>query len=369
MQRKRRRRGNNPPDLIVFLATLGLLSAGIVMVFSASSVTAYMRHGDALFFLKRQLIWTIIGVGAMIAVMRIDYNNWRKWSIPLLLVTIVLLVLVLVPGVSDEISGARRWIRLGPIGIQPSEIAKLGIIVFLSAFLASKRTSQSLVYLVIPILIFSIIAGLIMMEPDLGTTVALAGVLAIMLFAGGINLKYLMVLGAMGISSLLYLALSEDYRRDRLLSFRDPWSDPGDTGWHIIQSLLALGSGGLFGLGLGQSKQKYLWLPERHTDFIYSVIGEELGFIGCFAIIVLFFLFAWRGYRIAITAPDAFGSLMAAGITSMIVLQALINIAVVSGSMPITGISLPFVSYGGSSLGLSLVSVGILLNISTHSKE
>lgn len=367
MSRVHKRRSNvRPPDLIIFLATLGLLGIGIIMVFSASSVTSFIKYSDSTYFLKRQLAWTVIGVAVMVMVMKVDYRVWRRLAVPILMSAVALLIIVLIPGVADEISGAKRWIRFGLLGIQPSEVAKFAVVLFLSAYFAGRRRRHNILTLVIPIVVLGIVGVLLMEEPDLGTSVVMAGVVFVMLFIEGTPISYLVGLVCAAFPAFLYLALSDEIRRERLLAFMNPWADPLDTGFQIIQSLLALGSGGLFGLGLGKSRQKFFYLPEQHTDFIFAVLGEEMGFMGCLAVLILFFLFAWRGYRVAITAPDTFASLLAAGITSMIFLQMLVNIAVVSGSVPITGISLPFISSGGSSLVITLVGVGVLLNISTH---
>jgi cell division protein FtsW len=327
------------------------------MVFSASSVTSFIKYSDSAYFLKRQLAWTVIGVAVMVVVMNVDYRVWRRFAIPILLSAIALLIIVLVPGVADEISGAKRWIRFGPLGIQPSEVAKFAVVLFLSSYLAARRRRHNILTLVIPMVVLGIVGVLLIKEPDLGTSVVMAGVVFAMLFIGGTPIVYLAGLVCVAFPTFLYLALSDEVRRERLLAFMDPWADPLDTGFQIIQSLLALGSGGFFGLGLGRSRQKFFYLPEQHTDFIFAVLGEEMGFVGCLAVLILFFLFAWRGYRIAITAPDTFSSILAAGITSSILLQMFINVAVVSGSIPITGISLPFISSGGSSLVITLVGL------------
>lgn len=370
MSREQRRRASfRTPDLILFWVTLCLLGIGIIMVFSASSVTSFVKYSDSAYFLKRQLAWTIIAVAVMVVVMNLDYRIWRRFAIPILLVAILLLVVVLIPGVADEIGGAKRWIRFGPLGIQPSEVAKFAVILFLASYLASmKRYVNRITTLIIPITVLGIVGILLMKEPDLGTSIVTAGAVFAMLFIAGTPIVYLAGLVCAALPMFFYLALTDEVRKARLLSFLDPWADPLDTGFQIIQSLLALGSGGVFGLGLGRSRQKFFYLPEQHTDFIFAVLGEEMGFMGCLAVLILFFLFAWRGFRIAITAQDTFGSLLAAGITSLILLQMLVNIAVVSGSIPITGIALPFISSGGSSLVITLVGVGVLLNISTYCK-
>ncbi|MBO8136624.1 MAG: stage V sporulation protein E [Desulfotomaculum sp.] len=356
------------PDFILFLTVLMLLSIGIVMVFSASQYVTIVRYQNAFYFFERQMLWALIGVTAMIFTMNFDYYKLKPWIGPILIVGFLLLVLVLIPGIGKEVNGSRRWIDLGIISFAPAELVKFCLITFV-AFALSKRPGQVREFktgLLPYLILMGIAAGLILMQPDLGTAVTLCGTLMLMFLAAGARMSHLFALGGLGIAAVALAIYFEPYRIKRFLSFLDPAADPLGSGYQIIQSLYALGSGGLFGMGLGQSKQKFLWLPENHTDFIFAIIGEELGFIGASLVILLFILLAWRGFKIAITSPDSFASLLATGITSGIVLQAIINIAVVTGSMPVTGMPLPFISFGGTSLLFTLMGVGILLNISKY---
>jgi len=279
---------------------------------------------------------------------------------------VLLLVLVVIPGIGIVSHGSRRWLGFGPWQFQPSEAAKLALVVFLSWYFSEdRRRARDFLRGIIPFLgLLGLVCGLVMLQPDLGTAVALAGTGFALLFLAGCPLSRLLALGVAAVPVLAALIFSSDYRRQRFLSFLDPWKDPLGSGYHIIQGLYALGSGGLFGVGFTQSRQKFFYLPERHTDFIFAILGEELGFVGALFLLLLFALFAWRGYRVALTAPDAFGALLAAGVTTMIVLQVIVNVGVVTSTLPITGITLPFVSFGGSSLVFSLAGVGLLLNVS-----
>jgi len=337
------------------------------MVFSSSAVVAYARYQDSYYFLKKQLLWGLLGLITMFVTMQLNYRGWRKWSKPFFFCSLILLALVLVPGVGTVINGARRWISVG-IQFQPSEICKLAIVLFMADWLSKKPEKIRLFWkgLFPPLFVLGMVFVLIMGEPDMGTALVICGTVGLMLFAAGAKWSHLGLLVSGAVPLLMYLIKSEPYRAKRLFAFLDPWKDPLDTGFHIIQSLFALGSGGLFGLGLGRSRQKFFYLPENHTDFIFAILGEELGFIGAATVLCLFFLFAWRGYRTAVVAPDMFGSLLAVGLTSLITLQALINIGVVTSSIPVTGITLPFISFGGTSLVFTLAGVGILLNISKH---
>lgn len=356
------------PDFLLFVSVLVLLSIGIVMILSASEYSTLVHYNDSFYYFKRQLIWAVMGLGLMFIAMNYDYWNLRRYAPHLLVAAFVLLLLVLVPGLGREGGGATRWVGVGSLGFQPSELAKLFIIVFTAYGLSRHRDlSRDSIRGVAPyLLILGAAAGIILLQKDLGTVVSLSGTVLIMLFAAGVRLSILGALGAGGVALMAAAIIHEPYRLQRLFAFLDPWSDPLDSGFHIIQSLYALGSGGLFGAGLGQGKQKYLYLPEQHTDFIFAVIGEELGFIGGVLIISLFIMFVWRGLRIALTAPDPFAGLLATGITVGIGLQAFINIGVVTGSLPVTGITLPFISFGGTSLIFTLAGVGILLNISKY---
>mgnify|MGYP001036907657 CR=1 FL=1 len=354
------------PDLLLFAAALLLVSLGLVMVFSASSVMAMAETGDPFHYLKRQLVGVVVGMIGMLVIMQIDYRIYQRFAI--LGVAIAYILLITVLAVGTDISGSRRWINLGIINLQPSELAKLALVNFVAAYAASHPQEMKSFWrgVVPPLLVTAGFFGLIILEPDFGTAVSMAGTAIVMLFACGARFVHLFLLALMAIPLFGAIIWLEPYRMERILSFLDPWADPMNTGWNIIQSLLAIGSGGLFGLGLGSSRQKFFYLPEQHTDFIFAILGEELGFLGSIITLLLFFLLAWRGFRIALRAPDLFGCFMAVGVTSMIILQAVLNIGVVSGILPVTGVTLPFISYGSSSMVVTLASVGVLLNISKH---
>ncbi|MEW6458450.1 MAG: stage V sporulation protein E [Bacillota bacterium] len=356
------------PDFLLFLTVFMMLSTGLVMILSASEYSTLVHYNDSFYYFKRQLLWALIGLTAMFLVMNWDYWNWRRWALPMLAAAFVLLILVVIPGIGMEAYGARRWIGVGPVTFQPSEFIKLCLVVFTAYGLSRKgELVQNFTRGLLPFLVMlGAACGLILLQPDLGTAVTLAGTIFMMFFAAGARLSVLAGLGVVGLAGVGVAIAVAPYRLQRLFAFLDPWQDPQGSGFHIIQSLYALGSGGLFGTGLGQGKQKFLYLPAQHTDFIFAVVGEELGFIGAFLIICLFAVFVWRGLRIAVSAPDAFSSLLATGLTVGISLQAIINIGVVTGSMPVTGITLPFISFGGNSLVFTLIGVGILLNISKY---
>lgn len=362
-----RSRAKRPPDFILFITVLSLLALGLVMVFSASEYSALVRFNDPFYFFKRQLLFSGLGLAAMFYFLNYDYHNFRRLAGLLLGLSFLLLLLVLLPGIGHSSHGAQRWLKFGPLTVQPSEIIKFGIVVFTAFGLSRlpgglRRFREALPYLMIT----GVAALLILLQPDLGTAMALAGTVFVMLFCAGAPLSILVPSVLAGLAAGGVAIYLEPYRLRRFLAFLDPWKDPRGSGFHIIQSLYAIGSGGLFGVGLGQGKQKFLYLPEQHTDFIFAVIGEELGFIGGALVILLFVILVWRGLRIALYAPDNFGSLLAAGITAGIGLQAFINIGVVTGTMPITGIPLPLISYGGTSLIFTLAAIGVLLNISRH---
>ncbi|HHY13427.1 MAG TPA: stage V sporulation protein E [Thermoanaerobacterales bacterium] len=356
------------PDFIIIITVLLLLSIGIVMVFSSSSVWAFHRYKDSFYFLKRQLFSTGLGLLSMFFLMNYDYRNFAKFSKLVMIIVILLLILVLIPGIGHEINNARRWIKIMSFTIQPSEIAKLGVIIYTATGLANKRDKiGNLINGIMPfMIILGIVCLLILKQPDMSTAVVIAGTVMIMLFAAGAKMIHLASLVAAGLPLVVYFAMSEEYRWRRITSIFDPWADSLDTGYQLIQSLYALGSGGLLGLGLGRSRQKFFYLPEPQSDFIFSILCEELGFIGGTFVIILFLVLFWRGIRVAIKAPDYLGSILAAGIIGWIGFQSLINIGVVTASMPVTGLTLPFLSYGGSSLILTLMGIGILLNISRH---
>jgi cell division protein FtsW len=356
------------PDVSLFIAVVALLSLGIVMIYSASAIVALDRFGDSAFFLKRQLLWTLLGLGAMSVALTIHYERLRRATPVLLLLVAVALVAVLVPGVGRMAGGARRWITLGPLNFQPAEAAKLVLVLYLANYLTNRGVAVRRIATVWPpLLVTGGLFGLLVLQPDMGSAMMLGGLAAVMLFLGGASLWHLMGLGLAALPPLALVTVWEAYRVRRLLAFLDPWRDPRGSGFHIIQSLLALGSGGLLGLGLGASRQKFFYLPERHTDFIFAILGEELGLMGTGAVILLFAFVAVRGFRIARAAPDRYGTLLAGGITASIVGQAMLNIGVASGLLPITGVPLPFLSFGGSSLLTTCLGVGILLNISQYS--
>lgn len=357
------------PDFWLYVPVIVLAGIGVVMVYSASSIVAADRYGDAAYFLKRQLVWVGLGGVAMLLAQRIYYAALRRFTPLLLLLALAALILVLVPGIGRVAGGARRWISLGgPLSVQPAEAAKLVLTLYLANFLTVRADGLRDFRrgVLPPLLITGLMFGLILLQPDLGSAMLIGMVTFIMLFVAGARLTHLAGLTALGISGVLVAILGEEYRRRRLLAFLDPWADPQGAGFHIIQSLLALGSGGVLGVGLGNSRQKFFYLPERHTDFIFSILGEELGLVGTGAVIAMFALFAYRGFRAARRAPDQFGALLAAGITTMILIQAVLNIGVTTGVLPITGVPLPFLSFGGSSLLFTMIAAGVLLNISQY---
>lgn len=357
------------PDFILFITVMMLISIGIVMVFSSSSYYAmFPPFNNPFWFLIRQSINALIGIPIMLFMMKYDYWKLKRWAPLLLFAAAVMLVLVLTPLGSARL-GAQRWINLGVFSFQPSELAKLCMVIFAAASMTQKGAKvQSFKEGVLPyLLLMGLFAGLILAEPDLGTAITLVGTVFIMLFCAGARLGTLTAVGILGVGAVLASIFTEEYRKNRFLAFLNPEGDPTGAGWHILNSLMSLGSGGLLGTGLGQGRHsKFLYLPERQTDFIFAVIGEELGFIGGCLVILLFIIFVWRGFKVAITSPDPFASLLAAGIVSGVALQAIINIGVVTSSLPITGITLPFVSFGGTSLVFTLMGVGILLNISRY---
>ncbi len=350
----------------MFGVTMALVVFGLMMIYSSSAIFASQQYNNSWYFFQKQLLWAVVGVAACIILMKTDYHYLQRYSRVLISISVVLLVLALTDLFGKEVGGAKRWIRLGPISFQPSELAKISLLIYIADYLDRKQSKISKVMKgVIPVMaVIALVCGLILSEPDMGTSVTLGAVCLAMLFIGGLSAWYLGSLLMMGVPFLAYLAMSRPYRMRRLTVFLNPWSDPRNAGYQIIQSLIALGSGGLLGVGLGNSKQKLLYLPAAHTDFIFPIIGEELGFIGALSVVVLFFIFAWRGLKISFHAPDLFGSMLAGGITLIIVLQALINIGVACSLFPTKGLPLPLVSYGGSNLAFTLASIGILLNIS-----
>lgn len=357
-------------DFPLFIITLLLILIGLIMIMSASGVRAYNLYGNAHYFFTRQLIFALAGLAIMIIASTIDYNIYYRNSKKILALGFFLLILVLIPGVGRTAGGATRWISLGFFDFQPSEAIKIALIIYISSFISRKPAKiQKFKDGILPvIIIIGLSAILIMQQPDMGTAVNIIGFSFILLLVGGMKLKHLFGLSVPGVLFMVYYISSAPYRLNRVQAFLNPWEDPRGTGYHIIQSLLALGSGGLTGVGPGNSRQKFLYLPEPGTDFIFAILGEEFGLIGAGFVIILFGLLAYRGVLIALNAKNLFGSLLAIGIISMIIIQVLINIGAVTALLPVTGITLPFISYGGSSLLISFYAVGILLNISRQSK-
>jgi cell division protein FtsW len=350
-------------------STAFLVVGGLIMVLSASSVSAFAEHGDSFRYFQRQAAYAVVGVGAAWLTSRMRYDVWRRLAVPFLVLTLALLALVLHPTSGIEAYGASRWFQVGPVTVQPSELAKLTLVVFAAAVLARKWGKlDDLGHLMVPLLpVGLVVCGMVMLQPDLGTTVIISGTLLLMVFAAGARLRYLAIAGLTATILAFALIFSADYRRVRFLSFLHPWEDAQNTGWQLAQSLIALGSGGLTGVGLGASRQKWQYVPNAHTDFIFSILGEELGLIGEIAVLLAFGGLVFAGIRIAAGARDVFGRLLAAGIVSWFGLQALVNLGAVTGLLPITGVPLPFLSYGGSSLVVSLAAVGILVNVARSS--
>jgi cell division protein FtsW len=354
-------------DFVLFATIMALVAIGVIMVYSASSYTALHSKAfgyDDMYFLKKQGLVAIIGIIFMIIAEKIDYHMLKRYTWILMIVTIALLCAVFA---FPAINGARRWIPLpGGLSVQPSEIAKYMVVLYLAKSIEQKgERIKTFSQGILPYLLVSgFFAGLVLLEKNLSIAAVIMIVTIIVLFTAGVRIKHITLVLGLVFAAGVTFTVTEPYRLKRLVSFLNPWADPRGDGYQLIQSLLALGSGGILGMGLGQSRQKAYYIPEPHNDFIFSIIGEELGLIGCMTVISLFLIFIWRGIRTAIRAKDIFGTLLAIGITGVIAIQAIINIAVVTGSMPVTGVPLPFISYGGSSLVFNLMAMGVLLNIS-----
>jgi cell division protein FtsW len=345
-----------------------LLSVGVVMVYSASAIVAADRFLDPYLFLRKQFFWALLGGACLLAALRLDYRRLERLGWPILIAAGVLLVLVLVPPLAQPINGTWRWLRLGPISFQPAELAKLALVIYLAAFLARRRAGLDDFWrgLLPPLAVAGGLAALILLQPDLGNSFTLIAVTFGLLFLAGSRIQHLLLIVAAALPFLVLAVGLAPYRLRRVTTFVDPWADPRGSGFQIIQSWLALGSGGLWGRGIGESKQKLFYLPESHTDFIFAIIGEELGFVGAAAVIALFVVLIWRGLRIALRAPDPFGAYLALGITLLIATQTLVNVGVVTGLLPTKGLPLPFISFGGSALLVTMAATGVLVNISQH---
>ena len=372
---------NNKMDYVLVITVLILVSLGVVMVLSASAPSALSKTGSSYTYFIKQFGFAVFGIIAMLFVSKIDYRFYKKYYWGVYVVSVLVLLLVLVPHLGKEVNGALRWIEIKGLGqFQPSEITKIGLIIFYAGYLSDHKSElkdfwrgffKPLIFLAIPVAI------LYRIQNHLSVSLVISVITFVMMLMAGVRVLHFVWAGLAGGAGLTLLLLkgkidqikgvagtSDSFRLDRIKVFFDPWSDATGTGYQMIQSLYAIGSGGLFGVGLGNSKQKYLYIPEPQHDFIFAIIAEELGFVGCIAIIALFAVFVWRGIVIAMKAPDMFGSLIAVGITTLVAIQAIINIAVVTASIPTTGMALPFFSYGGTALVILLSSVGILLNIS-----
>ncbi|OGG14864.1 cell division protein FtsW [Candidatus Gottesmanbacteria bacterium RIFCSPHIGHO2_01_FULL_46_14] len=350
-------------DRLLLVIVSVICVVGILMVYNSSVAIAQRDFSDQYYFAKEQLKWLLVGSIGLIIAAKIDYTRWYQWSLPLLLGTIVLLLAVFVPGIGVGAQGAHRWINLGFTTLQPAELAKFSIIIYLSAWLSKPEKGRFGAFA----LLMAMVVGLVVIEPDLGTAVVILAVSVLMYYYSGAPIAHFLVMIPVLVAGGGVLAIVAPYRFARLTTFFNPQADPLGASYQIRQILLALGSGGLFGVGIGKSRQKYEYLPEANTDSIFAIIGEELGFVGSVVIIGLLLMLIWRGFRIAKYAPDSFGRLLALGIASWIAVQAGINLSAMVALVPLTGIPLPFISYGGSSLIILLVSVGILLNISKHS--
>jgi cell division protein FtsW len=354
-------------DKLLFTAMLLLVCASVVMVYSASAVIAMERYHQPNLFLFKQATWVLLGLAVMPIVMRIDYRNYRQ---PIVIWTALGLVVFALVGVlfGPRINGARRWFGVAGVGVQPSELAKIAVIFFVAAILERRMERiDDLKYSLLPIaVVVGGVVGLVLLQPDLGTALSILIIASAMVFAAGINYRYIVGLVLVSLPAAYIVLVSADYRRRRMMVFLNPWEDPLGDGFQVIQSLIAVGTGGIFGRGLMAGVQKLFYLPYPETDFIYAVIGEELGLVGSTIVLACFCVIAWRGLRTALRAPDRFGAFLALGLTAMVAFQAFFNMSVVLGLLPTKGIPLPFVSFGGSSLLISMIGMGILLNVSQH---
>ena len=351
-------------DLVLLAVVVALTLLGIAMVFSASGIRALDKVDDPRYYLGWQALWAALGLVGLAVTMRVDYHRYRVFAVPLLAIVVILLFVVLIPGVGVSSGGAARWLRFGPAGMQPAELAKLSLILYLAAWLGARRGEVARPSVVVPFFaVTALLAALVVAEPDLGTAIVIVIIALVMFFIAGARLQVFAALSALAVVTALAIAVAQPYRLQRLVTFLDPWSDPQRSGFQTIQSLYGLALGGLFGEGLGAGREKFGFLPAPYTDSIFAVLGDELGLAGTLLVIGLFFVLGYRGVSIALRARDATGALLAAGITTWLAFQAWINMAVVASLVPMTGITLPFISYGGSSLCVGLIAVGILLSV------
>ncbi len=359
------------PDITLLIVTMILLVIGTVMIYSSSSIIALEKHGDGYHYIKKQIVFVLLGLGVMAGASKVPYRHWRKLAYPAVLVSIALLALLIVPGFGTKVGGATRWFRVGGISFQVSEMVKVALVIFLAHYLTKKimHVKEFSRVFIIPLVILLIILGLVLCQPDFGAAVIMVMVFMLMFYLAGSRITYLAGLAATAIPMGAILIMQESYRMRRLLSFLNPWEDPDRTGFQIIQSFISFGSGGTFGVGLGNSMQKLFYLPEPHTDFILSVIAEEGGFFGVVIVVLLFSTLVIRGFMISFRCKNLFGMLLASGLTAVIALEVFINMAAVMGLVPTKGLVLPFLSYGGTSLMMCMMLVGILLNISSHQER
>ena len=348
----------------IFILFFIMLMIGVIMIYSSSAIFAYERFGNSAFFLKRHLSFIFIGFMMMLSVMLPDLKDIRSISKVLIGISIVFLIAVMIPGIGVSVGGARRWFRIGSLGFQPSELAKLSLILYLADYVSRKgyKIKDLLTGYIPPVLIIGVLCSLVLLQPDLGTAVSLFAIGFLIIFIAGGNIKHIVSTILLGLPFLYYLIFSVPYRRRRMLIFIDPWKDSKGAGFQIIQSFLALGCGGFFGVGLGQSKQKLFYLPESHTDFIFSIIGEELGFVGAASLVLLFLVFTILGMVAFLKETRTFNKIIIFGVTTMIAFEAIVNIGVSVGVLPTKGLPLPFISYGGSSLVFHMAAVGLMLN-------
>lgn len=355
-------------NLVLFISVIAISIFGLIMVTSSSYIWAEYRFDDPYKFMKSQLLFFLIGSVIMVVVSKIDYHLYYKYANKIFIAVFILLILVLIPGIGTVRNGSRSWFGIGGLGVQPSEFMKLSLIIFISKYMVkNNRNLRSIKKGVLPILgLVLLVFGIIMLEPDFGTGMIIMMIAMGLFFVGNVNMKFFAALGILGIIGITILIIIAPYRLERILSFINPWSDPLGSGFQIIQSLYAIGPGGIFGYGLGNSRQKHFYLPEPQTDFIFSIISEEFGFLGCIIVVTLFLFIIITGLKIAKNCGDMFGKFLSFGITFWIAFQAILNLMVVVGLIPVTGVTLPFLSYGGSSLLILMTSIGVLLNVSRH---
>ncbi len=359
------------PAMLIGVTTVLLVFLGLVMILSASSVTAFANYGSSFLFFQRQAIWAVVGLACFAFFVRLDYHRLSGAGYVLLAVSILMMAAVLIPGIGVTVGGSSRWLRAGPLSFQPSEMAKLALLLFAADVFSRKKEKsfEDVRHTMLPMVpALGILIILVMKQPDLGTTILLSSIGMGMLFVAGAPMRWLAPMALVGGGLAGFASMYTEYRRERVLAFMNPWADPLGTGYHTIQSLIAIGSGGWFGVGLGASRQKWAYVPNAHTDFIFAILGEEMGLLGTLAVLGMFGFLVYLGIKTAHKAADRFGMLIASGITIWIGLQALVNIGAVTGSLPITGVPLPLVSFGGSSLVITLIGMGILTNVARQSR-